>query len=198
MIRLFAALAAILAAAAADGAEARLAPKAWIAGAYSFSDELGGFSITGISGTGTSADPIVIKEEFSSATPATLTIRAVRPIRPYEAIGNFATGFMHMRIVALNASGQAWVEFEFELQEQLGQPSVFGDGLSFDQRKTEEGDIASDGFATFKRDFEPYDRIRFLEGHVDPMQVASFSFFVTDFTPKLTFFLVQDPRIPYS
>lgn len=101
--------------------------------------------------------------------------------------------------MALNASGQAWIEFEFELQEHLGQPSVFSDGLSFDQRKTDDkANISSSSFARFSRDFEPFDRLRYLDGHVDPLETAGFSFFITDFTPKLTFFLVQDPRIPYS
>ncbi|TIN20417.1 MAG: hypothetical protein E5Y31_22965, partial [Mesorhizobium sp.] len=34
--------------------------KVWAAGAYSFSDELGGFHITGASGIGTKDDPLVI------------------------------------------------------------------------------------------------------------------------------------------
>ena len=40
-------------------------------------------------------------------------------------------------------------------------PSVFGDGLSFDQRRSESENIVSDSFAEFSRDFEPYDRLRF-------------------------------------
>ena len=56
----------------------------WSAGAYSFSDELGGFRIVGISGEGTKDDPIVIQEEINSATPVTMVIRTVRPIRPFD------------------------------------------------------------------------------------------------------------------
>ena len=66
----------------------------------------------------------------------TLAIRATKPIQPFGTGGEFANGFIYMRIDVLNNSGQAWVEFEFELQEILDQPSVFGDGLSFDQRNT--------------------------------------------------------------
>ena len=52
------ALAVLLAIAATDaGAEDA---KPWVAGAYSFSDERGGFRITGISGQGTQTDPVVI------------------------------------------------------------------------------------------------------------------------------------------
>ncbi|TIV73835.1 MAG: hypothetical protein E5V79_04225, partial [Mesorhizobium sp.] len=47
--------------------------KVWTTGAYSFSDELGGFRITGVSGIGTKEDPLVIKEELNTATPVTLT-----------------------------------------------------------------------------------------------------------------------------
>ena len=99
---------------------------------------------------------------------------------------------------ALNNSGLAWIEFEFELQEILGKASVFGDGLSFDQRRTGSETITSDGFAAFSRDFEPYDRLLFRDGQVDLLDTVSFSFLVTDFTPRQKFYLVLDPRIPSS
>jgi hypothetical protein len=170
--------------------------KVWTAGAYSFSDELGGFRITGASGIGTRDDPLVITEELNSATPVTLTIRTTRPIQAFGAAGQYANGIMYMRIDVLNNSGQAWVEFQFELQEILDQPSVFGDGLSFDQRNKTPENIRSDSFADFDRDFEPYDRLLFRNGHVDPLKTARFEFLITDYTPRWTFYLVQDPRIP--
>ena len=172
--------------------------KVWNAGAYSFSDELGGFRITSVSGTGTREDPIVIQEELESSSPVTLTIRTIRPIRPFDSSGFYANGILFMRIEALNNSGQAWVEFEFELQEIEGKASVFGDGLSFDQRRTDNVNISSDSFAEYSRDFEPYDRLRYTDGKVDPREVAGFSFLVTDYTPRWRFYLVQDPRIPSS
>ncbi|WP_108608812.1 hypothetical protein WHT83_11890 [Aminobacter sp. P9b] len=172
--------------------------KVWNAGAYSFSDELGGFRITSVSGTGTREDPFVIKEELQSATPVTLTIRTTRPIRPFDSSGFYASGIMFVRVEALNNSGQAWVEFEFELQELQGHASVFGDGLSFDQRRTDNANISSDSFAQYSRDFEPYDRLRYTDGKVDPRAVVGFSFLVTDYTPRWRFYLVQDPRIPSS
>jgi len=170
----------------------------WLAGAYTFSDELGGFRIVGASGTGRKDDPLIITEEFTSASPATMVIRATMPIRPFDQSGVFANGFMHFRIVVLNNSGQPWVEFEFELQEIYQQASVFGDGLSFDQRRADTGNISSDSFSEFSRDFEPYDRLLFRGGKVDPLATAGFSFLVTDFTPRSQFYLVQDPRIPSS
>jgi hypothetical protein len=194
-------LTALIAVAAAIGiapqARAEDLPK-WIAGVYSFSDELGGFTITGVSGIGSKDDPIVITEELNSASPVTLVIRATTVMHPFTLGGDAQTGFTHLRVVTLNNSGLAWVEFEFELQEIKDVPSTFGDGLSFDQRRSESEDIVSDRFARFSRDFEPYDRLRFLDGKVDPLDSSSFSFFVTDFTPRSQFYIVQDPRIPSS
>lgn len=172
--------------------------RVWTAGAYSFSDEEGGFRITGASGTGTRDDPLVVTEELESATPVTLTIRTIKPIKAFDPSSDFANGIMYMRIVALNNSGQPWVEFEFELQETFGQPSVFGDGLSFDQRNRKPDNIVSDRYAHFDRNFEPYDRLLFKDGKVDPLTTVQFEFLMTDYTPRWTFYLVQDPRIPSS
>jgi hypothetical protein len=187
---------ALLVAGTALGQETPAKP--WNAGAYSFSDELGGFRIVGISGAGTREDPIVIQEEMNSATPVTMVIRTVRPIRPFDYSGLYANGFMHLRIEVLNNSKLPWIEFEFELQEQLGKASVFGDGLSFDQRRTDSGNISSQSFSEYSRAFEPYDRLLFREGKVDYLDGASFLFMITDFTPRWEFYLVQDPRIPSS
>ena len=173
-------------------------PEKWVAGVYSFSDELGGFKITGVSGTGSKDDPIVITEELNSASPVTLVIRAMTVMRPFTLGGDAQTGFTHIRFVTLNNSGLAWIEFEFELQEIKDVPSTFGDGLSFDQRRSENDYVSSDSFAEFSRDFEPYDRLRFRNGKVDPLATSTFNLFVTDFTPRSQFYIVQDPRIPSS
>ena len=168
------------------------------AGSYSFSDELGGFRITDASGTGSTADPVILKEELFSASPVTLVIRAAQPLRPYGEGGDYANGFLHLRLVVHNGSGQGWVEFEFELQEQLGQPSDFVDGLSFNQRKLSDEGLLSDRFSDYHRDYEPYDRLLFRDGHVDPKSFVTFGFFISDFTPNPIFYLRQDPRIPSS
>jgi len=170
--------------------------KVWATGAYSFSDELGGFRITGASGIGTREDPLIITEELNSATPVTLTIRTTRPIEAFGKAGEFANGIMYMRIDVLNNSALPWVEFQFELQEILDQPSVFGDGLSFDQRNKTPDNIRSSRFSDFEREFEPYDRLLFKNGKVDPLKTATFDFLMTDYTPRWTFYLVQDPRVP--
>lgn len=170
----------------------------WQSGYYAFSDELGGFRIRSVRGTGLSDDPIVITEELTSSSPVTLVIRAVKPGQPTDDPHYFATGSLRIRVEVLNNSGQAWVEFEFELQEHLGEPSIFSDGLSFDQRRTEGEHIVSNSFAAFSRDFEPYDRLRFTEGRVDPLKTGTFEFLITDFTPRPVFYLLQDPRIPLT
>lgn len=170
----------------------------WHAGPYSYSDEMGGFAIVGISGTGSIDDPVVLTQEFFSASASVLVIRAEQPIRSHTFDGNFANGIIYMRIVTLNNSGLPWLEFEFELQERLGEPSTFGDGLSFDQRRTDSSNISSDRYAEFTRDYEPYDRLLFREGHTDPLETVSFKFLITDFTPRWEFFLVQDPTVPFS
>jgi hypothetical protein len=170
----------------------------WNAGAYSYSDERGGFSIVGISGTGTLEDPIVLVQELHSASPVTLVVRAIKPIRPRFMEGDFANGFIYLQLVTLNNSGLPWLEFEFELQEIEGEPSTFGDGLSFDQRKTDSDTISADLFTHYSRDYEPYDRLLFQDGHADPLETVSFRFLVTDFTPRCCYFIVQDPSIPAS
>ena len=103
----------------------------WTAGAYSFSDEMGGFTIESVTGRGTRDNPIVLTETLNSSSPVTLVIRSVWPIRPFDSAAFYDNGILYMRIVARNGSGHGWVEFEFELQELLHKASVFGDGLSF-------------------------------------------------------------------
>lgn len=170
--------------------------KVWRAGNYSFSDEMGGFTIRSITGKGSREDPIVIEEELNSASPVTMVVRTEGGALDPE--GNLATSALYLRIVTLNASGQAWIEFEFELQEILHRASIFSDGLSFDQRRENSDRITSSAFDQFRRDFEPYDKLRFIEGKVDPRETAEFNFALTDFTPRWQFYIVQDPRIPSS
>jgi hypothetical protein len=166
--------------------------EAWQAGPYSFSDELGGFRIRSVSGMGTRADPVIVDEELETADPVILEVRERQP----EA--NFTEGILYLRIVALNCSGHPWVDFLFELQSILNEPSTFGDGLSFDQIHTPSDFISCDSFARYDRELEPFDRLRFLDGHVDPLKRASFTFLITDFNPKPVFYLLQDPGIPAS
>lgn len=183
---------------ALPSASAEEEQKVWVTGGYSFSDELGGFKIVAAGGNGTAENPFAITQEVLSASPVTMVIRAQKPIRAFDYSGKSANGFTHFRIEVVNSSGLAWLECEFELQEILHKPSIFGDGLSFDQRKSDSEKVSSNSFAHWSRDFEPYDKLLFNDGKVDPMATASFTFLVTDFTPRRTFYLVFDPRIPFS
>ncbi len=176
--------------------ELRTDDGAWRAGVYSFSDETGGFRILGVSGTGKRDDPVVISQAIAGAGPVTLVIRIHAPIRPFSSIGDDANGFLHLRLVTRNDSGLPWVEFEFELQEKRGTPSVYGDGLSFDQRRQDSETVFADAYARFRDSFEPFDRLRFYEGVIDPERTGRFGFLITDFTPVVEFYLVQDPRVP--
>jgi hypothetical protein len=166
----------------------------WYAGHYSFSEELGGFRILSVTGSGTRTDPIEINEELYSADPVTLVIRAAKPLGTSTLTG----GAFHLRVVSLNKSGLGWIEFEFELQEIRGKPSDFSDGLSFDQINPSPDLISSDRFASFENRFESFDRLRFSGGHADPLEQTRFDFLVTDVTPVAEFYLVQDPHIPFS
>ena len=47
----------------------------WAAGSLTFSDELGGFKLLSVTGSGSFLDPIVIVEEIMDVGPAVLVIR---------------------------------------------------------------------------------------------------------------------------
>ncbi len=166
----------------------------WYAGGYSFSDELGGFRILSISGAGTREDPIEIREAFDSLAPVTLVIRFAKPAELNATV----PGSFHLRVVAVNESGLAWIGFGFELQEIRGKPSDFEDGLSFGQADPNPSLISSSSFRHFESRFESFDRLNFDEGHVDPKEQSNFGFFVSDVTPVAEFYLVEEPRIPSS
>jgi hypothetical protein len=164
----------------------------WYAGNYSFSNELGGFRILSIRGTGTKTDPVEISEELYSAEPVTLTIRTVQRLPVPQ------TGTLHLRVAVFNKSGLAWIEFVFELQEIRDKPSNFYDGLSFAQVNPDPALVSSDRFASIESRFESFDSLRFSNGVSDPQSQTRFGFFITDTTPVDVFYLVQDPRVPFS
>ncbi|MEM7302191.1 MAG: hypothetical protein AAF468_14000 [Pseudomonadota bacterium] len=170
----------------------------WTAGAYAFSDQLGGFKIRKISGKGTRKNPIIIHQDMVSVAPTTLVIRATRAINPWALKGNHANGFVHIHLVTNNRTGAAWVAYKVELREDPERPSDYGDGLSFDQRSYESDAVRSNRFSDARLDFEPYDRIVFEQGFVNPAETVSMEFLVTDFTPTTIFYIVQQPRIPAS
>jgi hypothetical protein len=162
------------------------------AGGYSFSDELGGFRLLSASGTGTTDDPVIVTEELVDVAPITLVIRNHDLFRNKGGVGQSElTLVKHV----VNRSKRVWAGFEFELQEVLHKPSDYGDGLSFKQFAAAPSDVASDAFAKNERLFEPYDRIEFLDGHVDPDASAMFRVTITDPTPVAEYYLLQDPKV---
>lgn len=165
---------------------------------YVFSDELGGFSVTVLGGIGSRDSPVRIKQILRTASPVTLVVRAARPVNPLGAPADFATGTIHVVLDVTNDSGIPWVGLELELQERLEQPSIFGDGLSFDQRRIARDGAHSNAFANARREFEPYDRLLFEDGSLDPKNHAEFRFLITDLTPTRVFYVKLDPRIPSS
>ena len=172
----------------------------WSAAGFVFSDELGGFSITSVTGKGTTEDPIVIAEHLHSIEPALLVVRRQKVDgKPRKHPGTHNNGdFLRLAVTAVvtNGSGRAWSGFDLELQESRGKPSVYLDGLSFDQMKVFGKRVfRSDQFATFTDLTEPYDRIRFERGFVNPGDTVRLSFFVTDVTPGERFFVLQEPKV---
>jgi hypothetical protein len=162
------------------------------AGGYSFSDELGGFRVISVSGSGTPADPIVIEEEIDEVAPITLVIRNHKfGVSTLQAVESQLTLIKRVG----NSSNRVWAAFEIELQEIQKKPSTYGDGLSFKQFAASSADVSSDSFADNDRQFEPADSIQFLNGHVDPGAVAEFKVTITDPTPISEFYLVQDPKL---
>jgi hypothetical protein len=168
----------------------------WEAGGFAFSDELGGFEITGLTGSGSADDPIVIHQRLDHVAPAVLVIR---PLALQGApVDLFRGPFLRLSIVTVvtNASRRVWNGFDLELQEELGQPSVHGDGLSFDQMKAfGERYFVSDRFAITTDSAEPYDRVRFHQGKVDPGERVSFQIYILDVSPNEEFYLVQEPQL---
>jgi hypothetical protein len=162
------------------------------AGGYSFSDELGGFRLLSATGSGSPSDPFVVTEELFEVAPVTLVIRNHDLLRPRGPIGQAEITLVKQ---VANLSDRVWAGFELELQELLGTPSDYGDGLSFKQFSAKPPDVFSDAFAKNERRFEPADRIEFLDGHVDPQESATFSIKITDPTPVPVFYIVQDPKL---
>ena len=171
----------------------------WRSGRFSFSDELGGFTITGVSGSGTLRDPYYIRQVFHNADSGTMVIRTHQMDNVASLPNNNIThSAIHVQIETLNASNLSWIGFGFELQEILNIVSDYGDGLSFDQLARRLPDKSSDRFTAFEEQYEPGDRLVYTGGVVDAQTKVTTKFVITDFTPVEKFYLYQDPLIPAS
>ena len=75
------------------------------------------------------------------------------------------------------------------------QPSVYTDGLSFDQPQTFQRIAKADRFRQTVQEDEPFDRIRFDRGQVDPSEYLRLDFDILDANGTAVFYLVQRPVI---
>jgi hypothetical protein len=166
----------------------------WTIGGISFSDHPGGARLLAASGSGTRDDPIVLVEEIVGPGPAVLEIRNGRTghlqVSP-------ATGFLTLAVVKIiaNRGPWRWTGFDLELMTAPDQPSVYSDGLSFDQPQTFQRLARADRFLHTVQEDEPFDRIRFDGGQVDPAEYLRLDFDIVDVNGTATFYLEQRPLI---
>jgi hypothetical protein len=173
---------------------AAAAAETWTAGGLSFSDEPGGVRLLAASGTGTRDDPIVLVEEIVGSGPAVLEIHNGRTgdlnVSP-------ATGFLTLSVVKIivNRGPWRWAGFDLELMSAPGQPSVYRDGLSFDQPQTQQRIARANRFLQTVQEDEPFDRIRFDGGQVAPAEYLRLDFDIADVNGTARFYLVQRPIV---
>jgi hypothetical protein len=178
-------------------APGHVSAKTWAAGGLSFSDELGGARLVSVSGTGSRDDPIVLVEEITGAGPAVLV---VRDHRSRELNISPALGFLSLAVVKViaNRGPWAWSGFDLELRRTPEQPSLYTDGLSFDQPQNFARIAKADRFAKTMQHDEPFDRIRFDGGKVDPTEDLRLDFDIVDVNGTGLFYLVQRPIILFA
>ena len=170
------------------------AAETWTTGGMSFSDHPGGARLLEASGTGTRDDPIVLVEEIVGPGPAVLEIQNGRTghldVSP-------ATGFLTLAVVKIivNRGPWRWTGFDLELMTAPDQPSVYADGLSFDQPQTFQRLARADRFLQTAQEDEPFDRIRFDGGQVDPAEYLRLDFDIVDVNGTAVFYLVQRPIV---
>ncbi len=162
---------------------------------YSFSDELGGFRLLSVSGSGTFADPIVIVEEYLGPGPAVLTVRGGLGSGNQPGAYLPAMSMLNLSVVKIvvNLSQINWTSFDIELREVVSDPSPYGDGLSFDQAGTYGSAPEADRFAKMQSLYEPADHLQFYSGRVFVTETARLRFYITDPSPTGLFYLVQQP-----
>src|SRR5262245_61697139 len=81
-----------------------------------FSDELGGFTIRALSGSGTEEDPFVLVEDVTGSTGAVLVIRGLSPAFGNRIATQHVAGFALTKIVT-NRTTQVWRSYNLELRE---------------------------------------------------------------------------------
>ena len=144
-------------------------------------------------------EPFVIIEEIFDYLPAILVIRRqVDATNGQRWRPGAERTHVYLAKTVLNLTNRVWAGFDLELRQELNAPSVFDDGLSFDQILRRGTDVTSDRFAKSNRYFEPADKIEFAQGQVDPGMRLTLRVPITDPTPVAEFYLMQEPRFLYA
>lgn len=163
-----------------------------------FSDELGGFRLLAVTGSGTIEDPITVVEEVSGDNRnVILTIRGLSRDFGNRVGTQHLTAFAMKKIV-INRSGNVWRNYQMELREVTTRRSPYTDGLSFGQNATFAEVYAQSNFPHVQRFDEPEDSLGFSGSEVPPGGEATFQFIISDMSPVSQFFLVQIPLQPLS
>jgi hypothetical protein len=162
------------------------------ASGLTFSDELGGFTITSVSGSGTIDDPFVVVEEITGPQEAVLLISGFSAAFGNRVGTHHLAGFALKKVV-INRTADVWNLFEMELRQTLAHQSPYGDGLSFGQASAVGRPFTSSTFAVNDEVDEPYDSVAFRDGAVRPGEAVSFNLIVTDTSPVSPFMMLQQP-----
>ena len=162
-----------------------------------FSDELGGFNLVSVSGSGTLDDPFVVVEEVTGDRAIALTIRNFG--RDFgNRIGSQHVSAFAMKKIVINKSGRDWRNYQMELREVTTRHSPYSDGLSFGQNSFIGTSYTRSNFTDLQRFDEPEDTRGFSGSTVAPGETAEFSFIISDMSPVSVFYLMQLPLQPLS
>jgi len=168
------------------------AADSFAAGGLTFSDELGGFRLVNVSGTGRLDDPFVVIEEVMEGATATLVIRGLSSGFGNRIGSHHLTGFALTKVV-INRTSTTWSRYELELREVKDYQSPYGDGLSFGQGGQAGRPFLATGFAGNQEIDEPYDSVVFGGGMIRPGDAATMAVVITDTTPSSPIYVVQQP-----
>jgi len=166
-------------------------------GGLIFSDELGGFTLVSVSGTGTLDDPLTVVEEVTGDRAIALTIRNFG--RDFgNRIGSQHVAAFAMKKIVINKTNRVWRNYQMELREVTTRHSPYGDGLSFGQNSYIGTNYTSSTFASLQRFDEPEDTLGFSGTEIPPGGKAEFRFIVSDMSPVSVFYVMQLPLQPLS
>jgi len=155
-----------------------------------FSDAEGGFVLESATGTGRLDDPFVVVERITGKGEAALTVSGLTPAFGNRVGTAHLAGFALVKVVR-NDTSETWRDFPVELQEQRGDQSPYGDGLSFAQAPEAVRGIRADRFTAAQMYDEPRDMVLFHDGTVPPGGTVVLRVVVTDNTPSGSFYVVQ-------